>query len=87
MLDAGAAGVWVARPFVDKRAVYVIVDAPRRLWRVQVKAERAVHYQGFGVRACWRSSRGICPYTKEQIDFYGVVIESRRNARKADLVC
>jgi len=44
----GAAGFGVARPFVDNERYDVIVDAPRRLWRVQVKASGAVHYQGFG---------------------------------------
>jgi hypothetical protein len=78
MLDAARRGYGVAKPFVDNERYDVILDAPRRLWRVQVKASGAVHHQGFAVRACWRSSAGHMPYTKEQIDFMAVVIESRR---------
>jgi PD-(D/E)XK endonuclease len=78
MLEAALRGLGVSRPFVDNERYDVIVDAPRRLWRVQVKASGAMHHQGFAVRASWRSSEGAMPYTEEQIDFLAVVIESRR---------
>jgi PD-(D/E)XK endonuclease len=78
MWEAGRRRFGVARPFVDNERYDVIVDAPRRLWRVQVKASGAAHHQGFAVRASWRSSQGAMPYTAEQIDFLAVVIESRR---------
>src|ERR1700676_4754336 len=51
MLDAARRGFGVAKPFGDNERYDVIVDAPRRLWRVQVKASGARHHKGFAVRA------------------------------------
>ena len=75
MLDAARRGFGVARPFVDNERYDVIVDAPRRLWRVQVKASGRSHHKGFAVRACWRTTRKHMPYTSKQIDFLAVVIQ------------
>lgn len=74
-LDAAKRGYGVSKPYVDNERYDVIVDAARRLWRVQVKATEARHHRGFGVRACWRTSRKHMPYTPEQIDFLAVVIQ------------
>ena len=78
MLDAAKRGFGVAKPFVDNARYDVIVDAPGRLWRVQVKASGASHHKGFAVRSCWRTSKKHKPYTKEQIDFLAVVIQGER---------
>ena len=75
MLDAAKRGFGVAKPFGDNERYDVILDAARRLWRVQVKASGARHHKGFAVRACWRASKGHMPYTKDQIDFLAVVIQ------------
>ena len=75
MLDAAKRGFGVAKPFGDNERYDVIVDAMRRLWRVQVKASEARHHKGFAVRACWRTSKRHMPYTKDQIDFLAVVIQ------------
>ena len=74
MLDAAKRGFGVAKPFVDNERYDVILDAARRLWRVQVKASGARHHKGFAVRACWRAGTRHMPYTKDQIDFLAVVI-------------
>ena len=78
MLDAARRGFGVAKPFGDNERYDVIVDAPRRLWRVQVKFSGAVHHRGFAVRACWRTTGKHMPYTAEQIDFLAVVIQGKR---------
>jgi len=78
MLDAAKRGLGVAKPYVDNERYDVIVDATRRLWRVQVKTSGASHHQGFAVRASWRTSDGAMPYTKDQIDFMAVVIQCAR---------
>jgi PD-(D/E)XK nuclease superfamily protein len=78
MLDAARRGFGVSKPFVDNERYDVIVDAPRRLWRVQVKASGASHHRGFAVRASWRTSKRAMPYTKEQIDFLAVVVQGER---------
>ncbi len=78
MLDAAKRGYGVAKPFVDNERYDVILDATRRLWRVQVKASGASHHQGFAVRACWRTSGKHMPYTADQIDFLAVVIQCER---------
>ncbi len=75
MLDAAKRGFGVAKPFGDNERYDVIVDAMRRLWRVQVKASEARHHKGFAVRACWRTSKRHMPYTKDQIDFLAVVVQ------------
>lgn len=75
MLDAAERGFGVAKPYVDNERYDLIVDAPRRLWRVQVKVSEARHHKGFSVRACWRSGKGYMPYTAEQIDFLAVVVQ------------
>src|SRR5882762_3731730 len=41
MLEAARRGFGVARPFANNQRYDVILDAPRRLWRVQVKASGA----------------------------------------------
>jgi hypothetical protein len=78
MLDAAKRGFGVAKPFVDNERYDVIVDAPERLWRVQVKVSEAAHHRGFAVRACWRTTGKHMPYTSAQIDFMAVVIQGRR---------
>jgi hypothetical protein len=78
MLDAAERGFGVSRPFGNNERYDVIVDAPRRLWRVQVKASGARHHKGFAVRACWRTTRKHMPYTSKQIDFLAVVIQGKR---------
>ncbi len=78
MLDAARRGFGVAKPFGNNERYDVIVDAPRRLWRVQVKASGARHHKGFAVRACWRTTRKHMPYTSKQIDFLAVVIQGKR---------
>jgi len=78
MLDAARRGFGVAKPFGNNERYDVIVDAPRRLWRVQVKASGARHHKGFAVRACWRTTKKHMPYTSRQIDFLAVVIRGRR---------
>src|ERR1700688_4752015 len=78
MLDAARRGYGVSRPFGNNERYDVIVDAPRRLWRVQVKASGARHHRGFAVRACWRTTRKHMPYTSKQIDFLAVVIQGER---------
>jgi hypothetical protein len=78
MLDAARRRFGVARPFGNNERYDVIVDAPRRLWRVQVKASGASHHRGFSVRSCWRTTRKHMPYTSRQIDFLAVVIQGRR---------
>jgi hypothetical protein len=78
MLDAAKRGFGVSKPFVDNERYDVIVDATRRLWRVQVKASEARHHHGFAVRACWRTTGKHMPYTAEQIDFMAVVIQETR---------
>ncbi len=83
MLDAARRGFGVAKPFGDNERYDVIVDAPRRLWRVQVKTSGASHYKGFAVRACWRTSKKYMPYTKEQIDFMAVVIQGSQFSQRA----
>ena len=78
MLDAARRGFGVSRPFGNNERYDVIVDAPRRLWRVQVKASGARHHKGFAVRACWRTTKKHMPYTSKQIDFLAVVIQGER---------
>ncbi|MCU1304667.1 MAG: hypothetical protein JWQ87_4951 [Candidatus Sulfotelmatobacter sp.] len=78
MLDAARRGFGVAKPFGDNERYDVVLDATRRLWRVQVKASDARHHRGFAVRACWRTTGKHMPYTKEQIDFLAVVIDGTR---------
>jgi hypothetical protein len=78
MLEAARRGFGVARPFANNQRYDVILDAPRRLWRVQVKASGAEHHAGFAVRACWRTTHKHMPYTSKQIDFLAVVIQGRR---------
>ena len=78
MLDAARRGFGVGKPFGDNERYDVIVDATRRLWRVQVKESGARHHKGFAVRACWRTTGKHMPYTKEQIDFLAVVIDGTR---------
>jgi PD-(D/E)XK endonuclease len=78
MLDAAKRGFGVARPFANNQRYDVILDAPRRLWRVQVKASGASHHRGFAVRASWRTTHKHMPYTSKQIDFLAVVIQGRR---------
>src|ERR1700722_12016110 len=82
MLDAAERGFGSARPYVDNERYDVIVDATRRLWRVQVKASGTSHHRGFAVRAGWRSSKKYMPYTKDQIDFMAVVIQCARTRGK-----
>jgi hypothetical protein len=60
-----------------------VVDATRRLWRVQVKASGAAHHKGFAVRACWRTSKKHMPYTADQIDFLAVVVQGRHFSQRA----
>jgi hypothetical protein len=72
----------VAKPFADNERYDVILDSPRRLWRVQVKVSEAPHYKGFAVRACWRTTGKHMPYTPEQIDFLAVVIQGVRMSGK-----
>ncbi len=83
MLDAAKRGFGVAKPFGDNERYDVIVDSPRRLWRVQVKTSGASHHKGFAVRACWRTSKKHMPYTKEQIDFLAVVIQGPQFSQRA----
>jgi hypothetical protein len=78
MLDAARRRFGVSRPFGNNERYDVILDAPRRLWRVQVKASGAEHHRGFAVRACWRTTRKHMPYTSKQIDFLAVVVQGRR---------
>ena len=78
MLDASRRRFGVAKPFGNNERYDVILDAPRRLWRVQVKASGASHHRGFAVRACWRTTRKHMPYTSKQIDFLAVVVQGRR---------
>jgi hypothetical protein len=78
MLDAAARGFGVSRPFGNNERYDVIVDALRRLWRVQVKASGARHHKGFAVRACWRTTGKHMPYTSKQIDFLAVMIQDKR---------
>jgi hypothetical protein len=78
MLDAARRRFGVSRPFGNNERYDVILDAPRRLWRVQVKASGASHHRGFAVRACWRTTRKHMPYTSRQIDFLAVVVQGRR---------
>jgi hypothetical protein len=78
MLDAAKRGYGVAKPFVDNERYDVIVDAARRLWRVQVKLSGASHHKGFAVRSGWRSNTRHMPYTTEQIDFMAVLIHGER---------
>jgi hypothetical protein len=78
MLDAARRRFGVAKPFGNNERYDVILDAPRRLWRVQVKASGASHHRGFAVRACWRTTRKHMPYTSKQIDFLAVVVQGRR---------
>ena len=78
MLEAARKGFGVAKPYGENERYDVIVDATRRLWRVQVKASEARHHRGFGVRACWRTSNKHMPYTKDQIDFLAVVLQGPR---------
>src|SRR5437660_712004 len=68
-------GFGVSRPFANNQRYDVILDAPRRLWRVQVKASGASHHAGFAVRACWRTTHKHMPYTSKQIDFLAVVVQ------------
>ncbi len=78
MLDAARRRFGVSRPFGNNERYDIILDAPRRLWRVQVKASGASHHRGFAVRACWRTTRKHMPYTSAQIDFLAVMIQGRR---------
>ncbi len=78
MLDAARRRFGVSRPFGNSERYDLILDAPRRLWRVQVKASGAEHHNGFAVRACWRTTRKHMPYTSKEIDFLAVVIQGRR---------
>ncbi len=78
MLEAAKRGYGVSRPYVDNERYDVVVDATRRLWRVQVKISGARHHRGFAVRSCWRTSGKHMPYTIEQIDFLAVVVEGTR---------
>jgi len=82
MLDAAKRGFGVSKPFGDNERYDVVVDAPRRLWRVQVKASEAAHHKGFAVRACWRTSGKHLPYTVEQIDFLAVILQGERMCGK-----
>jgi hypothetical protein len=83
MIDAAERGFGVAKPFGDNERYDVVVDATRRLWRVQVKASGAVHHKGFAVRACWRTSKKHMPYTTDQIDFLAVVVQGAHFSQKA----
>ena len=85
MLDAARRRFGVSRPFGNSERYDLILDAPRRLWRVQVKASGAEHHNGFAVRACWRTTRKHMPYTSKEIDFLAVVIQGGV-AGAADLV-
>lgn len=78
MLDAARRGFGVAKPFGDNERYDVVLDAARRLWRVQVKGGGAEHHNGFAVRTCWRTTGKHMPYTPEQIDFLAAVVEGRR---------
>jgi hypothetical protein len=78
MLEAARRRFGVSRPFANNQRYDVILDALRRLWRVQVKASGASHHAGFAVRACWRTTRKHMPYTSKQIDFLAVVIQGER---------
>ena len=82
MLDAAKRGFGVAKPFADNERYDVILDATRRLWRVQVKASEARHYKGFAVRACWRTTGKHMPYTPEQIDFLAAVVQGKMRAQR-----
>jgi hypothetical protein len=77
MLEAARRRFGVSRPFANNQRYDVILDALRRLWRVQVKASGARHHAGFAVRACWRTTRKHMPYTSKQIDFLAVVVQGK----------
>jgi hypothetical protein len=79
-LEAARRGFGVAKPFVDNERYDVIVDATRRLWRVQVKMSGLSRNRGFSVHACWNTSNKTMPYTKDQIDFLAVVIQCARTS-------
>jgi hypothetical protein len=81
MLEAARRRFGVSRPFANNQRYDVILDAPRRLWRVQVKGSGARHHAGFSVRACWRTTRKHMPYTSKQIDFLAVVVEDKQGRR------
>jgi hypothetical protein len=78
MLDAARRGYGVGKPFGENERYDVIVDAPRRLWRVQVKLSGARHHRGFAVRSCWRTSDRHMPYTSKEIDFLAVLIDGKQ---------
>jgi hypothetical protein len=78
MLDAARRRFGVGKPFGDNERYDVIVDAPRRLWRVQVKLSGARHYRGFAVRSCWRTGNKHMPYTAKDIDFLAVMIDAKQ---------
>jgi hypothetical protein len=67
-------GFVVAKPYGDNEKYDLIVDAGRRLWRVQVKSSAAKHHRGFAVRASWRTSDHQISYKPSQVDFMAVTI-------------
>ena len=74
MVAVASRGLVVAKPYGDNEKYDLIVDAGRRLWRVQVKSSAAKHHRGYAVRASWRTSDHQISYKPSQVDFMAVTI-------------
>ena len=75
ILASARRGYVVGKPYGDNEHYDLMVDARRRLWRVQVKLSGARHHRGFTVRSSWRTSRKQIAYSVRDIDFLVVLIE------------
>jgi hypothetical protein len=82
MIDAATRKFGFAKPFGDNERYDVILDAPCRLWRVQVKLCNSLDYNGFGVKSSWRTTNRDMPYTPSQIDFLAALVQCWRTHGK-----
>jgi hypothetical protein len=69
LLKASAEGLGIAKPWGDSELYDFIVDAGRRLWRVQLKCTASISFRGYGVQAIhFVYGQGKVPYTLDDID-------------------
>jgi hypothetical protein len=81
MVAVASRGLVVAKPYGDNEKYDLIVDAGRRLWRVQVKSSAAKHHRGYAVRASW-SRNGFEKYRGAWELLSGTKVMGRRGRRR-----
>ena len=76
VMKSTSVGITASRPYGDRKPYDFLVEAGRRLFRVQVKAVFTAQkgHRGYSIATCQHHLKGRLTYTSEDIDFIAAYV-------------